>query len=144
MKAFWDTNLFVYLWEDSDWSHTTRRLADRIVEGGHSLTTSALTMGELLVRPLRLGRRAVAENYRRALERLDPIPFGPGEARLFAQLRAQDGGLRAPDAMQLACAAGAGCELFFTNDDRLSRVRVQGIGRVVALADWSPALLSGN
>ena len=59
-------------------------------------------------------------------------PFNPGCARRYAEIR-QDRALRAPDALQLACAASAHCNLFITNDERLSRKNVEGIDFIVSL-----------
>ena len=41
--------------------------------------------------------------------------------------------IRAPDAIQLACAASGGTDLFITNDDRLSRKNVPGIAFIQSL-----------
>jgi predicted nucleic acid-binding protein len=41
--------------------------------------------------------------------------------------------IRPPDAIQLACAAEAGIDLFITNDDRLSKKAVRGIHFVTSL-----------
>lgn len=62
------------------------------------------------------------------------VPFAAPAARAYARLR-RDRGLRAPDAIQLACAAAAGCDLFITNDRRLQSRRVPGVGAIVALDD---------
>jgi predicted nucleic acid-binding protein len=42
--------------------------------------------------------------------------------------------IRPPDAIQLACAAQVGVDLFITNDDRLSRITIPGIEFLVPLA----------
>jgi predicted nucleic acid-binding protein len=60
------------------------------------------------------------------------LPFDRASARVYAQLRT-DKTLKAPDAIQLACAAAAGCDLFITNDDRLSRRIIPGIQFIVSL-----------
>lgn len=44
-----------------------------------------------------------------------------------------DRSLRAPDAIQLACAAGAGVDLFITNDARLHARQITGIQFIVSL-----------
>lgn len=58
--------------------------------------------------------------------------FDASAARVFAQLRS-DSTLRAPDAIQLACASRAGCDLFLTNDDRLSKRTVPGVQFITSL-----------
>jgi predicted nucleic acid-binding protein len=45
----------------------------------------------------------------------------------------QDKSIRAPDAIQLSVAASARCDLFVTNDDRLSRKVIDGIQFIAAL-----------
>ncbi len=106
-----------------------------------TLKTSTLTLGEILVRPMRVGRGTVVIAYRKAFERMpSSLSFGVAEAVAFAFLRAERPSFRAPDAVQLSCAAIAECDLFFTNDDRLSELEVKGIGRIVNLPTWSEVL----
>jgi predicted nucleic acid-binding protein len=133
-RVFWDTNLFVYLLEGTgERAERVRHLRERMIERGDDLCTSTLTLGEILVRPLREGRQDLADQYERALRSaVRLIAFDPGGARIFAEVR-QDPTIRPPDAIQLACAASAGCDLFITNDDRLSRKLVRGIQFIVSL-----------
>ena len=51
----------------------------------------------------------------------------------YAYIR-QDKSIQPPDAIQLACAASAGIDLFITNDDRLSRKNIPGINFITSLA----------
>ena len=74
-----------------------------------------------------------ANKYEAALAAVLLIPFDRACARVYAQLR-HDRGIRAPDAIQLSCVAQAGCDLFITNDDRLSRKVVPGIQFITSLA----------
>jgi predicted nucleic acid-binding protein len=98
------------------------------------LCTSTVTLGEVLVKPTEAGRPDLVAKYEEALT--SPavllIPFDRACARIYARLR-HDESLRAPDAIQLACAAQAGCDLFITNDDRLSRKIVPGVQFIVCL-----------
>jgi len=133
MKIFWDTNLFIYLWEEKpplkDWDEMIQEMEH------HQLATSTLTMGEILVHPFQHGRSETALAYRQALDRLALIPFDAEAAVCFARLRATHPSLRPPDAIQLACAVTGGCEIFFTNDRRLLDVEA-GI-RILAIQDWN-------
>ena len=52
-RVFWDTNLFVYLFEGGEFAPRVRQLRARMLERGDQLVTSALTLGELLVFELR-------------------------------------------------------------------------------------------
>jgi predicted nucleic acid-binding protein len=60
------------------------------------------------------------------------LPFDAKAAWKYAAIR-RDRSLRAPDAVQLACAASTGIDLFVTNDRRLQGKHVDGIQFIVAL-----------
>lgn len=136
MKFFWDTNLFIYLWEDSAWRDETRAFADRIVSGKHAVVTSALTVAEVLVQPLKQRQEDARDLYLDAFRRLQIVPFDIEAAAVFAALRAKHAGLRPPDAIQLACASVVKCDVFVTNDQRLSSIDTPRVRKVVSLRDW--------
>lgn len=134
-RIFFDTNLFIYLLEDfGELSHRTAELSRRMQQRRDELVTSTLTLGEVLVKPLSTGNTGWAKRYENLLDSpgIVLVPFDRGCARLFAQIRA-DRTIRPPDAMQLACAAYAKCDLFITNDDRLSRKIIPGIHFITSL-----------
>ena len=55
-RIFWDTNIYIYLYEDSGaFSKKAAALRSRMFERGDQLLTSALTMGEILVKPMEEG-----------------------------------------------------------------------------------------
>jgi len=60
---------------------------------------------------------------------LHSIARPPADTRRFDATAASG----PPDAIQLACAALVGVDLFVTNDDRLSRLTVPGIEFLVPL-----------
>ena len=133
-RIFWDTNLFIYLFEGhGERADRAAALRQRLVDRGDQLYTSTLTLGEVLVKPLEQGDEALARRYEEALTRaVILVPFEVAAARAYAGLRRQKG-LRAPDAVQLACAAQARSDLFITNDERLSRFTVPGVQFVTSL-----------
>jgi predicted nucleic acid-binding protein len=135
-RIFWDTNLFIYLLEEhGGLTRQVKELARRMLRRGDQLFTSALTVGELLVKPLEQGDHARARLFRQVLERrAHIIAFDLKAADHYALIR-KDRTIRAPDAIQLACAARVECDLFITNDDHLSKKAVPGIQFVVALKD---------
>jgi uncharacterized protein len=135
VRVFWDTNLFIYLWEDSPARARVESLAAWQDSVGAELVTSTLTVGELLVQPLKRRRHDIVEKYLAALTQLHVAEFDRAAAIIFAELRALNTTLTPPDALQLACAATANVDLFVTNDRRLSRVKAAGIGAIRALAD---------
>ena len=133
-RVFWDTNLFVYLFEEyKDLSKRTIALRRAMLERGDQLLTSTMTLGEILVRPWQRGDHATCRKYEENLTRAAVVvPFDVKAARIYSTLRSGRT-LKPPDAIQLSCAAAAGVDLFITNDDRLERERVPGIQFVVSL-----------
>jgi len=133
-RIFWDTNLFVYLFEDyGELSATVAELRAKMLRRGDQLLTSTLTIGEVLVKPLELGALELCEQYEQAITSAAVvIPFDLKAAKSYAALR-QDRSLRAPDALQLACAGSAGVDLFVTNDNRLHGKHVSGIHFIAPL-----------
>ena len=133
-RIFWDTNLFIYLLEDyGKLSKAVVELRRNMLVRGDQLLTSALTLGEILVKPAEEGNDELCRKYEEAITRASQVlPFDLKAARLYASIRC-DRSLRAPDAVQLACAAGAVVDLFVTNDRRLQKKRVDGIQFIVSL-----------
>jgi predicted nucleic acid-binding protein len=133
-RVFWDTNLFIYLLEGSGaQSDRVATLRERMLERADELCTSTLTLGEVLVKPAEQGDQALRRRYEEALSRtVHLISFDRDTARRYAEIR-RNRSIRPPDAIQLACAAQAGVDLFITNDDRLSRLTVPGIQFLVSL-----------
>jgi len=133
-RVFWDTNLFIYLFEGvGALSKRVKDMRRAMLERGDQLLTSTLTLGEVLVKPLEKGEEELARKYHEALTATSVmIPLDVKAATIYAGLRS-DRSLRAPDAIQLACAAAAGVDLFVTNDARLQTQRVEGIHFIVSL-----------
>ncbi len=109
-----------------------------MLERGDQLFTSAFAVGEILVKPMETGRREIAERYLTFFRQpaVAVIPFELETSSRYAAIRG-DRSVRPADAIHLACAAGAGIDLFITNDDRLSRKVVTGISFLCAL-DHAP------
>lgn len=133
-RVFWDTNLFIYLLEGAEpQSGQVARLRERMLERQDELCTSTLTLGEVLVKPVEEDDAALRQRYEDVLSRTARlIAFDRAAARRYAEIRLTRG-IRPPDAIQLACAAQLGVDLFITNDDRLSRLTIPGIQFLVPL-----------
>ena len=133
-RIFWDTNLFIYLLEGTgepfQWA---QNILVRMSQRRDTLLTSALTLGELHVKPVSL-RHDATDRYERFFNSsgVQIVSFGREAARAYARIR-QDRSIRPPDAIQLACAAAAETNLFVTNDARLSRKTVAGVDFIVPL-----------
>lgn len=133
-KVFFDSNLWIYMFEDNgELTERVIALRRRMAERGDRLFTSSLTVGEIMVKPLRSGNHSLAARYQRALRgNATILDFSVESAPHFARIRA-GGGIRPADAVQLACAATAGTDLFITNDERLSRLVVPGVQFIQSL-----------
>ena len=127
MKVFWDTNLFIYLWENSANTEKVLQLAGKYSANDDQLCTSTLSLGEILVKPFSDGKLDQVENYLRKFQEIEIVPFGAREAIAFAQLRGQFPSLKPPDVIQLSCALESGAEQFITNDNRLNRLNLEGM-----------------
>lgn len=133
-RVFWDTNLFIYLFEDHpEFSKPTIELRHRMLERRDELVTSMMTLGEIQVKPRREKDYTLAARYRDAIKQSSTVaPFSETAANIYAELREKPG-VKSPDAIQLSCAAAAGVELFITNDASLHRLTVPGIHFVTSL-----------
>ncbi len=133
-RIFWDTNLFIYLLEEyGEFTTRTKALAERMRARRDQLFTSTLTLGEVLVKPAERGDRELVERFEDILlRRTTLISFERDAARAYASIRS-DRSIRIADAIQLACAAQEGIELFVTNDEELSQKIVPGIHFITSL-----------
>ena len=133
-RIFWDTNLFVYLLEDrGERTRQVEALREWMMERRDELLTSAITLGEVLVKPLETGNSELVRQYEQTiLAGATVLPFDVRAAPRFAEIR-RDRSIRAPDAIQLACAAAAETDLFVTSDERLSRKKIDGIHFIQSL-----------
>ncbi|CAN5332593.1 PIN domain-containing protein [soil metagenome] len=130
-----DASIFIYFVERNPTYVDQVRPLFRSAESDElKLVTSALTLLEVLVVPLRAGNFLLAERYEALLTRgrgLRMVEIDRFQLRAAAELRAVHR-VRTPDALQLAAALSAGCSAFVTNDRRLATPA--GL-RIVQLAD---------
>lgn len=133
-RVFWDTNIYIYLLEGRAPQNTlAANLRKSMLARGDELVTSALTLGEVLVKPVQLKNHALASKYAHAITSTSNIlHFDEKAATRYAAIRC-DRSIKPPDAVQLACAAAAGVDLFITNDERLHSKRVEGVQFIVPL-----------
>jgi uncharacterized protein len=128
-KVFWDSNLFIYLFENNpDWSPRVVEFRKKMQARRDKLLTSWLTVGEVLTKPKEAGNAILEKSYFNFFVSgaVDLIAFEAEAARWYAEIRSRER-VRPADAIQLACAAAAGADLFVTNDSRLSGLAVSGV-----------------
>jgi predicted nucleic acid-binding protein len=133
--VFWDTNLFIYSFERHPlFADRVDQIRVNMLRLGYALCTSMFTVGEALVKPASLGDRKMVEGYRSLFHSraITLIPFDYAAAEAYSQIRS-DKRISRPDAIQLACAASRGVNLFITNDQRLSSKMIPGIGTITSL-----------
>jgi predicted nucleic acid-binding protein len=133
-KIFFDTNIFIYMFEGLEpFRSQTLNIRRRMIERGDIIVTSTMTLGELLVKPTKLGQASLIEQYDRAIRSTTQVvSFDAQVAWRFASLRATHN-LRCADAIQLACAAHTGVDLFLTNDINLHKLNIPGIGFITPI-----------
>jgi predicted nucleic acid-binding protein len=133
-RIFWDTNLFIYLWEDyGALSQAVEELRTKMLRRGDQLVTSTLTLGEILVKPTAAGNTELCRKYEEAISNVALlVPLDARVSKIYASIR-RDRFLKAPDVIQLASAASVGADLFVTNDGHLQGKQVPGIQFIVPL-----------
>lgn len=132
--VFLDTNFFVYMFEGLEpFRSRVLEIRKRMIDRGDRVVTSTMTLGEVLVKPTKLGQASLVEQYDRAIQSsARVVSFDSQVAWRYASLRATHN-LRNADAIQLACAAHFGVDLFITNDTHLHKLDVPGIGFIAPL-----------
>jgi len=134
-----DTSLFIYLIEEEPtFLPVVEPVFAAIADGRLAAVTSALTLLEVLVVPLRHGDAALARRYEALLTRsrgLELVEVSRPILRDAAALRAATG-VRTPDAIQLATALARRCPAFLVNDRQLPSL--PGL-RVLQVSDFLPA-----
>ena len=85
-RVFWDTNLFVYLFEGyGNLSERVINLRQAMLARGDQLLTSTLTLGEVLVKPIQQGDEELARKYEDAIAAAALLlPFDAKAARIYA------------------------------------------------------------
>ncbi len=113
--------LIAFIAPEAPYIDLVRPLFQAVDRGQVRAVTSAVTLIEVLVHPLRENNTALAARYREILTRsthLATLPVSEEIALKAAELRVTHN-LRTPDAIQVATAVVAGAAVFVTNDKRL-------------------------
>lgn len=121
-RIYFDTNILIDMVEATgEAPDLMRRMRiDHSADRPAKFVTSALTLAEVLVHPLRENRQGVAALYRRMLSGeawLSVVGISPDILEHAAALRAARRSLKLPDAIHVATAMQAGCSHFLTQDE---------------------------
>lgn len=134
-RVFWDTNLFIYLFEkNAEWSPRVIELRRRMLARGDELLTSYLTVGEVITKPKQLNNAMLERTYLNFFSggSVELVGFSLDAAERYGDIRSRER-IRPADAIQLACASAAKTDLFVTNDNRLSGLVVSGVTFVTGI-----------
>jgi predicted nucleic acid-binding protein len=116
-----DSDCIIYFVDPNpEFDQRMTAIFQEVVSGKIVGLTSALTLTEGLVHPLRNGDAATAQRYRDLLlnsSDFQVLPISAEIAEIAADLRARYN-LRTPDALQVATALDAGCDTFLTNNGK--------------------------
>jgi len=117
-----DTAIFIYFIEKHPaYMPEIAPLFEAIADGRLKAATSALTLLETLVIPLRASNTELAAEYEAILmhsQNLKFVELSVPVLRNAARLRARKK-IRTPDAIQLAAAIHVNCSSFLTNDRKI-------------------------
>jgi predicted nucleic acid-binding protein len=120
-----DTPIFIYHLEGTTHLAGLAGVAlDALAEGAFTGVTSVLTLMEIAVKPLHMGRADVAEEYEALLANYPNLVIAALDrptARRAAALRAEYR-LRPADALQVAACLEQGATAFLSNDRDLRRI----------------------
>ena len=119
--AFDTSPLIYYIEQNPQYQGVADELFNAMDSGATRGMTSVLTLLEVLVQPLRSGRRDLASQYRQVLENsrgIRLLPVLSDTCEVSARLRAKYEWIRTPDAIQIATALQNNAEMIVTNDDR--------------------------
>ena len=115
-----DTSIWIYHFEQHpQLAAAAGKIIESLEEGEFRGVASELTLLELTVRPLQLGRQDVADDYEVLLDYFPNFQLEPISREILleaAGLRARQR-LRTPDAIQIATGLRTGVTLAVTNDE---------------------------
>jgi predicted nucleic acid-binding protein len=120
-----DTNPIVYVLEGNPLSASFRPLFEAIDSGRIRALVTPITVGEVVAGPLKAGKEALVERYRRTITQNPGWGIRDIDAEiavLAARLRIRHS-LKLPDAIQLAVALEEGCYALVTHDRDFDAVR---------------------
>lgn len=121
-RFYLDSNTIIAIVErQSAFTPAQERFLKAVDAGEIRVFSSGVALAEYLVKPIRDGDRVRLGALLRFFEDERTLPLVPADRGIFvraAELRALDY-LQLPDAIHVACAIRAGCDVFLSADRRL-------------------------
>ena len=124
-KTYLDSNVWIYAFEaEALFGRELQLMFEALGDGTLNAAASELVIAEILVGPFREGKLNQAETYQRFIQprsHLDVLPVTRAVLLEAARLRATSA-LKLPDAIHVATARTADCEVFLTNGGRIKSI----------------------
>lgn len=130
-----DTCVFIYHFENQRYEHLTTAVLRAVNDGICRGIVSTLNLAEVLVKPLELGRRKLASQYKAAFHEMPNLEMAavtPEIAELGAAIRGECR-VNLPDCIFLSTAKRLGASCFVTNDPEMRRY---GLLDIIVLDDY--------
>lgn len=121
-KAYFDTNLFIYLIEENpQYKENVVALIQHLETIGCKIFTSELTLAECLVKPFSDNDINSQENYKASIKSSKFLTVIPVSSEILIKAAQLRGSLKnkLPDSIHLASAIKSGCDIFVGNDKKI-------------------------
>lgn len=125
--VYLDASCLIYILKNPAGFPSYVQFLTEVYAGRFRLTASAITLAEVLVQPIKLGRAQLEVEHHRFLTPSDVLSVVAADSAVTiraAQLRAAYG-FRTPDAIHIATGLAAGCDLFLTGDLAWAKAGIQ-------------------
>ncbi|ANE45664.1 hypothetical protein SY83_04390 [Paenibacillus swuensis] len=120
-----DTNIFIYVFEENPaFGEQAKQLLEQVEEGLYTAVTSAISLAEILVKPVRDGNLTLEKQYKLLFAHFPNLFVAPVDTKVAERAAFLRGkyGIKMPDALLIATAIVENAEVFVTNDLRLEQV----------------------
>lgn len=125
-NIFLDTSCFIYTVEENPKYHSlTKKILNMISDKEIKATTSVITLGELLAKPLKENNILLATLYKNILTKTEGLTTFSIDTLLAtnaSQISAKYG-IKLLDSIQLSVAIKNECQIFLTNDKGLKKCK---------------------
>ena len=121
-KIYFDTNIFIYLFEGNKTAIPQIKLLQPLIEQGEiTVVSSALVYAEMLPPVVKNGNQKIIQSLIDFLKEtkfftLIPVSF---DISIHAGVLRGETGMKTPDAIHVATAMKEKCDVFFTNDKQI-------------------------
>ena len=115
-RVYFDANIFIYMLEGSkELQSQIQTVRDLLSNGEIEVVTCDVTYTEILPHPARRGDTQAIETMVEYLSAFEVIPLTK-EITIHAGILRGETGMKSPDALHVAAAMQADCEILVTND----------------------------